>query len=244
MCSVIAGLTALGGIFQYRQQQQQANAQAAMYRAQADAAEQNARIENRKQEQIADNYAAQADRLRSRRRLIEGSQRAQTGAAGLNFGGSAMDILSSSNDAYQQDQMTLLSNQRNDNYNSRVAESNYEAQAANSRAAASNVKRAARWQGLSTILGTAASVYGVAQPWKSEGAAASGGSTGGAYQYYNEKTTADNWAKANQQFPTVSGTGYLTYGKPVLSYGKKTGWDNIRSDYYSRNGRVNFPFRF
>mgnify|MGYP001161764350 FL=1 len=243
MCSVIAGLTALGGIFQYRQQQQQANAQAAMYRAQADAAEQNARIENRKQEQIADNYAAQADKLRSRRRLIEGSQRAQTGAAGLNFGGSAMDILSSSNDAYLQDQMTLLSNQRNDNYNSRVAESNYEAQAANDRTAASNIKRAAKWQGLSTILGTAASVYGVAQPWKDTRAAATSSSTGGAYQYYNEKTTADTWAKANRQFPTVSGTGYLTYGKPVLSYGKNTGWD-IRPDYYSRNGKVNFPFRF
>ena len=123
MCSVIAGLTALGGIFQYRLQLQQANAQASMYRAQADAAEQNARSENRKQEQIADNYAAQADKLRSRRRLIEGSQRAQTGAAGLNFGGSAFDILSSSYDAYLLDQMTLLSNQRNDNYNSRVAES-------------------------------------------------------------------------------------------------------------------------
>ena len=71
----------------------------------------------------------------------------------------------------------------------------------------------------------------------------SSSSTGGAYQYYNEKTTADTWAKANRQFPTVSGTGYLTYGKPVLSYGKSTGWD-IRPDYYSRNGKVNFPFRF
>ncbi|WP_288619556.1 hypothetical protein [uncultured Mitsuokella sp.] len=242
MCSVIAGLTALGGALQYRSQQQAAKQQEAAYRAQAEAAEQNARIEGKKQEQIADNYAAQADKLRSRRRLIEGSQRAQTGAAGLNFGGSAMDILSSSNDAYLQDQMTLLSNQRNDNYNSRVAESNYEAQAANDRTAASNIKRAAKWQGLSTILGTAASVYGVAQPWKDTGATASS-STGGAYQYYNEKTTADTWAKANRQFPTVSGTGYLTYGKPVLSYGKNTGWD-IRPDYYSRNGKVNFPFRF
>lgn len=243
MCSVMAGLTALGGLFQYRQQQQQANAQASMYRAQAEAAEQNAKIENRKQEQIADNYAAQAEKLRSRRRLTEGSQRAQTGAAGLNFGGSAMDILSSSNEAYQQDQLTLLSNQRNDNYDSRVAESNYEAQAASSRAAASNVKRAARWQGLSTILGTAASVYGVAQPWKSAGSTGSTGQAGGAYQYYNDKTAADNWSKANQQFPQVSGTGYLTYGKPVLSYGKNTGWD-VRPDYYSRNGRTSFPFRF
>lgn len=83
MCSVLAGLTALSTVMQVRSQQQQANAQANMYRAQADAAEQNARIENRKQEQIADNYAQQSRQLRSRQRLAEGSQRAETGAAGL-----------------------------------------------------------------------------------------------------------------------------------------------------------------
>ncbi len=243
MCSVIAGLTALGGLMSYRQQQQQANAQASMYRAQADAAERNAQLEGRKQEQIADQYANEAAKMRARRRLTEGAQRAQTGAAGLNFGGSAFDILSSSNDAYQQDQMMLLSNQRNENYDSRVAQSNYEAQAENDRTAASNIKRAAKWQGFSTLLGTAASVYGIEQPWKNSGTQEVS-QTGGAYQYYNDKTTADNWAKANHQFPTVSGTGYLTYGKPTLQYGKKVGSDIIRSDYYSRNGKVNFPFGF
>ena len=95
MCSVIAGLTALGGIFQYRQQQQQANAPASMYRAQADAAEQNARIENRKQEQIADNYAAQADKLRSRRRLFVGCLWVLFGVVGLFFGGLVLVFFSS-----------------------------------------------------------------------------------------------------------------------------------------------------
>ena len=99
MCGWVAGLTALAGLFQYRAQQAQADAQASMYRAQADAATQNARIENRKQEQIADNYAQQQEALRSRRRLAEGAQRAETGAAGLNFAGSSMDILSSGADA-------------------------------------------------------------------------------------------------------------------------------------------------
>lgn len=161
MCSVLAGLMALGGVMQYRSQQQQANAQANMYRAQADAAEQNARVEAKKQEQIADNYAVQARQLRQRQRLAEGAQRAETGAAGLGFSGSAMDILSSSLQAYSEDQMNNLWNQRNDNYNSRVAQTNYLTQAANARSAASNVKRAAKWQGLGTILGTAASVYGM-----------------------------------------------------------------------------------
>jgi len=170
MCGWVAGLTALAGLFQYRAQQAQADAQASMYRAQADAATQNARIENRKQEQIADNYAQQQEALRSRRRLAEGAQRAETGAAGLNFAGSSMDILSSGADAYQKDAQNLLMNQRNDNYGSRVTESNYINQANQANAAAGNVKRQARMAGFATLLGTAASVYGAAQPWKSSGA--------------------------------------------------------------------------
>lgn len=161
MCSVMAGLTALGGYAQYRGQQQAANAQAAAYRSQADTAMQNAKIEARKQEQIADNYAQQAATLRARQRLTEGQQRAAAGSAGLNFAGSAMDILSSGYDAARQDQMNLLSNQRNDNFNSRVAESNYINQANAANAAAANVKRTARAQGFATILGTAASIYGL-----------------------------------------------------------------------------------
>ena len=150
MCGWVAGLTALAGLFQYRAQQAQADAQASMYRAQADAATQNARIENRKQEQIADNYAQQQEALRSRRRLAEGAQRAETGAAGLNFAGSSMDILSSGADAYQKDAQNLLMNQRNDNYSSRVTESNYINQANQANAAAGNVKRQARMAGFAS----------------------------------------------------------------------------------------------
>lgn len=161
MCSVMAGLTALAGYSQYRGQQEAANAQAASYRAQADAMEQNARVENKRQEQIADNYARQAQQLRQRQRIVAGQQRAQAGSAGLGMGGSALDLLSAGYDAYNQDQQTLLMNQRNDNYNSRVQETNFINQAAGLRSAAGNVKRNARAQGLSTILGTAASIYGL-----------------------------------------------------------------------------------
>lgn len=183
MCSVIAGLTALSGYTQYRSQQQAANAQAAAYRAQAQAAEQNAKIENRRQEQIADNYAQQQQALRARHRLAEGQTRAAAGAAGLNIGGSVMDILGSSGEAAQQDQLNLLNNQRNDNYNSRVAESNYINQANAANASAANVKRAARMQGLGTILGTAASIYGIQQANKKPdtGTSSTGGSVGMGY---------------------------------------------------------------
>lgn len=172
MCSLLAGigagLSALSGYAQYQSQKEaidsQAKTQAAMYNAQAEAADRNAKIESRKQEQIADNYAREAKDLRSRQRLSAGALRAQTGAAGLDMSGSAMDILSSGQEAYWQDQMTLLGNQRNDNYSSRLQQANYLYDAASNRAAASNVmeqakrqKKALMW---STVLGTASSIAG------------------------------------------------------------------------------------
>lgn len=189
MCSVIAGLTAISGALTYKSQQDQAKQQAAAYRAQAEADEQNAKIENRKQEQIADNYAQQQRQLRARQRLSEGQQRAAAGSAGLGFSGSQLDILSSSIDAYKQDSMNLLTNQRNDNYSSRVQETNYLNSASANRAAASNVKKNARLQGLSTILGTAASIYGAV-------GSSSSGNTGTG----NTATAAAPVAKTQQTY--------------------------------------------
>lgn len=186
MCSLVAGLTALGGYAQYRQQQAAADSQAAAYRQQAEANDQNARIEARKQEQIADNYAQQASNLRARQRLAEGQHRAQAGAAGIGYSGSAMDILASGLDAYNNDQTNLLGNQRNDNYDSRVQQTNYINQANAQRTAAENVESQAKMSGISTILGTAASIYGVQQPWKSGGssaAASTASSAGNAFDY-------------------------------------------------------------
>ena len=230
MCGWVAGLTALGGLLQYRQQQAQANAQASMYRAQADAAQQNARIENRKQEQIADNYAQQQEALRARQRLAEGAQRAETGAAGLNFAGSAMDILSSGYDAYNKDSMNLLMNQRNDNYSSRVAESNYINQANQANASAANVKRQAKMSGLATILGTAASVYGVAQPWKHGNTAAQESVQAGVAPrdmgygtsaFYGSKT---GYTFGTPYFPMTQAPFTDSFGKGFKNYNPRGRW--------------------
>lgn len=161
MCTVLAGLTALSGYMQYQGQKSAADAQAAAYRSQAEMAERNAQIENRKQEQIADNYAIQDRKLRDKAKLHQAQVRAAAGAAGIGSeGGSPFDILSGSWDAYQQDKLISLSNQRNENYNSRVNQTNFENQAASYRAAADNTKRVARMQGLATILGTATAIAG------------------------------------------------------------------------------------
>ena len=180
MCSLTAGLIGASALFGYQQQVQQADTKAKAMRAQAEADEQNARIEGRKQEQIADNYAKEARDLRNRQRLAQGAQRAQAGAAGLGFGGSQQDILSSSLDAYRQDQATLLTNQRNDNYNSRVVQTNYINDANQKRAAADNVVSQAKGQRGPTLLSAAAGIAGAQTPTASGGSGSTGGSIGNA----------------------------------------------------------------
>lgn len=174
MCSLAAGLMGAAGLFSYQQQVKQAEQQSNALKAQAEADERNARIEGRKQEQIADNYAKEARDLRNRQRLAQGAQRAQAGSAGIGFSGSQQDILASSLSAYNEDQQTLLTNQRNDNYNSRVVQTNYLNDASQKRAEADNVVSSAKAQLIPTLLSTASSIVGVT----SKSSSSTGGGTG------------------------------------------------------------------
>ena len=231
MCSVLAGigaaLTLFSGYSNYQSQkaqiQAQADSQASMYRAQAQAdeynaklREQNAKVEAKKQEQIADQYGEEAKRLRARQRIAEGQIRAGAGASGLDMAGSMMDIVASGQEQYWQDQMTLLGNQRNDNYNSRVQQSNYlrEAEnsrtsAANNRAAASNVLADADRQigalKTSTILGTAASIV----PFFS-----GGGSSGTTSGTSSASGSGTGWGGAgwNNPYTFKGASGVKNYG--------------------------------
>ena len=228
MCSVVAGIGAALSLFQgyssYQSQkeqiQAQADSQASMYRAQAAQAEHNAKIESKKQEQIADQYGEEAKRLRAKQRLLEGRQRAQTGAAGLDMSGSAMDLLSSGQEAYWQDQMTLLGNQRNENYNSRVQQSNYINKAGSSRAAAHNVLADADRQigalKMNTILGTAASIagnfIGGSSGGKSGSAASSSSSSGSIAKGWNANT--GNYVLSSNDYTF----GRINYATPLDKY--------------------------
>lgn len=175
MCGVVAGLTAAMTGLQMMQQHQQYKAQADAYNAQARAAdanaqivEQNQRINDRKAENIADQYAWKQNQLDDKRRLVRGQGAAAQGAAGLTGIGSGLDLLASSNDAYYQDSMNLLQNQRNDIYDNRIANWNLENQkigyinqGKSLRAAAANVTQQGRMGMLSTLAGGALSIYGM-----------------------------------------------------------------------------------
>lgn len=148
-------------------QKQQADAQSAVYSAQAQAAEQNAKIANRQQESIADAYAAKQSELRQRQRVAAGQQAAAFGARGLEAGsGSALDLLAGTYEGYQKDTRNLLTNQRNDVWGKAVEETNYLNQASQSRAAASNAKTAGNWGALTTLVSGAATTSAYMDKYK------------------------------------------------------------------------------
>lgn len=103
-----------------------ARAQAEQQRQEAEASYQNARIQSRKGEQIAEQYNQKQQELNARRRLAIAQNNAQMGAAGLVGGmGSGLDILNATGEAYEQDSLNMLANQRNSVYDNYVQEVNF-----------------------------------------------------------------------------------------------------------------------
>lgn len=163
MCSVMTGLAVLQGVSNFMGARAEGKAQEAMYQQQARTAEINAEAERRKQERIADKYAQEQMALDDKRRLAQGQIAASAGASGMTMTGSGLDILSSSESAWQRDSVNLLTNQRMDNEASRATETNYTQSALNAYSAATNAKRASRQKQIGSILGAASSIYGAKQ---------------------------------------------------------------------------------
>ena len=273
MCSITMALAGLStGLSMYGQQQQTkaavasanaqaqaaadqaaaARAQAEQQRQQAEASYQNARIQSRKGEQVAEQFAQKQQELDARRRLAIASNNAQMGAAGIVSGvGSGLDILTATNDAWEQDSINLLENQRNATYDNYVQEVNYrnqgnaqQAQAFNTdltaqqydRMSASYVdqaKQAAKMGQIgmfSTLLGGAASMYGMASSAKqaTTKAANSVAQTPTAAPYQSvaiDNTFAGNAFHTNSTVSTAWGTHLVapkTYDlgwKPKFTFG-------------------------
>lgn len=181
MCGVPAMMAAqlAQGIMQYKQVKQESKAKAAMYQQQALAAEQNAKISELRQDQMADKYANDQRKLDDRMRLMAGQTAAQAGASNMTLTGSPLDILISSYGTYQDDSSQLLQNQRNDERSELFNQYNYENQAAGYKASAENAKVQGKLAGIATLLSTASSMYGI----KHEYAGAKKDSVGGGFNY-------------------------------------------------------------
>ena len=160
MCSLTIALAAVKGYMDYKSVSEQGKAQEAAYKAQERNAEMNAAAERRKQERIADKYAQEQEKLNDKLRLARGQVAAGAGASGLALTGSGLDILTSTQEAWQEDSRNLLTNQRYDNEASRVQETNFTNQANAYNAAAHNTRVQTRMKKFGSILNTATSMYG------------------------------------------------------------------------------------
>lgn len=169
MCNPIA-LTAASMVGTLFTQHQQGKAQAAMYAQQARVAEANARISDRKQEQIADQALQERDKMSDKMRLIQGQNTAETGASGLMMAGTPLQLMASSYDEYNKDIHNWETNKNNSIYNEYLNGMNYRNEASTARAAASNAKSQTRMAMLGTILSGASSIYGLKGQYASKSA--------------------------------------------------------------------------
>ena len=162
MCSITMALTGLMTGMQMASQHQQTKAAVQTAEAQAEAAEQNAKLQNRQGELIAEQYGQKQRELDNRRRLVQGAQRAEAGASGIAGGmGTAMDMQVATTNAWQEDSENLLGNQREAVYNNYIKEVNYRNQAESYRAQAAAARRAGSMAQWGTLLSGAASLYGL-----------------------------------------------------------------------------------
>lgn len=150
-------------------QHQQTKAQTAMYNAQAQAAEANARISDRKQQDIANQALQERDKMDNKMRLIAGQNTAEAGATGLSMSGTPLQLMASSYDEYNKDINNWETSKNNSIYNEYLNGVNYRNEANSARAAASNAKTQGRLQMLGTILSGASSMYGLKQQYAGNG---------------------------------------------------------------------------
>ena len=164
MCNPIA-LMAGQMVTQLWGQHQQTKAQTAMYNAQAQAAEANARISDRKQQDIANQALQERDKMDNKMRLIAGQNTAEAGATGLSMSGTPLQLMASSYDEYNKDINNWETSKNNSIYNEYLNGVNYRNEANSARAAAANAKTQGRMQMLGTILSGASSMYGLKQQY-------------------------------------------------------------------------------
>lgn len=224
MCSITMALTGLMTGMQMASQHQQTKAAVQTAEAQAEAAEQNAKLQNRQGELIAEQYGQKQRELDNRRRLVQGAQRASAGASGIAAGsGSALDMYMATMDAWREDSVNLLENQRETIYDNYIKVGNYNNQASSYRSMADAAKTAGNWGMAGTLLYGAFSMLPGLQ-----GAGGKAAATTGTAQ---TPTAASTYARATDTaFGGLSGyvpktvgnvPGVIgTYGQPIVKANK------------------------
>lgn len=240
MCSIMMALTGVMTGLQMYGQHEQTKAEVKSLEYQAEAAERNAKLQNRQGELLAEQYGEKQRELDNRRRLIQGAQRAEAGAAGIAGGlGTAMDMQLATTDAWLEDTANLLGAQRDAVYNNYIKEVNYKNQASAYRSQAEAAKRSGSLAQWGTLLAGAASMYGGFKAARGTSAAAKDTSAGiASTPRYQAASVNDVIHDAH--LSTIDNTGFLSLPKKtVQAYGRtwkapqtfNLGWEPPKSKY-------------
>ena len=132
---------------------QQGRAAAAAATAQANAAEQNAKISAKQAELAAQNGAREEREMRQRGAAIIGAQKAGYGASGLDIGaGSPLDILTDTRYQNELDSLNVRRNAANQVWGYQAEQTNFVNQASAARASARNARSTANLMAVGNLL--------------------------------------------------------------------------------------------
>lgn len=132
---------------------QQGRAAAAAATAQANAADQNAKISAKQAELAAQNGAREEREMRQRGAAIIGAQKAGYGASGLDIGaGSPLDILTDTRYQNELDSLNVRRNAANQVWGYQAEQTNYLNQASAARASARNARSTANLMAVGNLL--------------------------------------------------------------------------------------------
>lgn len=228
MCMHPVALMGMQMAMQMAATKQQTKAQVAMYNQQANIADYNAKLSERKAEQIADNYAKEQRQLNNRMRIVAGQNRAEAGASNLMMTGTPLAMLGAGYDAYNADSTTLLQNQRNDVDTQALQTWNYRNQAAGARASANNARRTGKMQMIGSLLSTAASISGYYHDYGKVANTATGNNSMGFYD--NPYGFNNNMGKLGLGSNISSNYGFNSFGGSMgqfstnAYFNNKKGW--------------------
>ena len=173
-------------------------AAAASHNAAAAAAEQNARTEKALSDEALSRGARSERDFRRRAEQQAATQESQLAASGATLSGSALTIMGDTRVGIEEDVMSLRYNVAQERWGHDVNAVNYGNQAAASRAAAKNARTAGLIGAGTSLLGTAANIWGGATPTSARYTSGNGITVTPMYEgfYYGKHNTfgtiADN----------------------------------------------------
>ena len=178
---ILSGVVSAGSSILAGQQQ------SAMYKAQAQVAEQNAKTAAAQGEEALMTGAREEKQLRRQGAQFAGAQMARMAASGGQVGGSALSVLADTGMGIEEDAEMIRYNTMKNKWGMDVQATNFRNEASAARAAGKNAKTAGYLGAFNTLLGTAGSVWGSTGSKLKNGQITVGGGMSDYYKWQDDQ---------------------------------------------------------